>query len=761
MTGVGMAQSPAKIFCFLRILFRGGDLLFPALRHALGLILTGIAGAAAAQDLVGFDRASFGDVVLSRNQSAGVELEVSFGNYNNESITNYSDESVFARLGHSVGRLDILTDGGVFPCTAFIVDEKHILTNYHCVPGITDNAGAGASRIEGVQFVAGYVRQGVEEGTRKYTVVPVPVEADKRLDYAVLEVLGDPSADFGRLKLSGRLPRDGDPYWVIGHPMGEAQRISREQCRANRPALSQHQLLHTCDTLPGNSGSPVIDASDQMVIALHHAGSRHDSVNFAIPMQLILDRSEVLVASAEGLTPDALPPAPDDVDLSPQPEEEEAVAAVSVCDALYTEAKSYSACFAYRAYADNCTNHPFVSLAAAYLDENCAAPEPEPEPAPDSAQDDRKSATDITLLEPDEPPAPAPDPAPANLRPWCASGGLNPAERTICGDPMLAALDARMSRLYASLGRPDERGQGAWLRGARDACNTDASCIARAYEQRIALLRGAEEPLERPGDYTLPDARCYITVASRPSLEEARAFIRDRLRDSSVVRVFRSGNGYYGITYGIVDRARADLRLAELKRAGAIPRDAYCNSGRRYVAEIAWRRGGVPAPDTAPVLRVEWVNNNREGGLNLRAGPGTNHAILAELEAGTRVEITADRGNWVELRAPGGLSGWVAAAYLVSYEPAVPQCFGTVVGLGPRSAYNLVTGAGFLAVREDPHTGAPLLSEFYTGDRLKVVAERGNWARAKCLSGGCLTPTRGDASAIGWASKKYLSIRCQ
>ena len=81
---------------------------------------------ATAQDFVGFDRESFGSVVLNRKQAAGggndISLELAVGSYNNESITNYSRESIFAKMGLSVGRLDILTDKGVFPCTAFIVD---------------------------------------------------------------------------------------------------------------------------------------------------------------------------------------------------------------------------------------------------------------------------------------------------------------------------------------------------------------------------------------------------------------------------------------------------------------------------------------------------------------------------------------------------------------------------------------------------------------------------------------------------------------
>ncbi len=65
------------------------------------------------------------------------------------------------------------------------------------------------------------------------------------------------------------------------------------------PAISGARLAQTCDTLPGNSGPPVIDAGVQTVIGLHHAGSRRDSVNLAIPMRLILDRWRILSAALE------------------------------------------------------------------------------------------------------------------------------------------------------------------------------------------------------------------------------------------------------------------------------------------------------------------------------------------------------------------------------------------------------------------------------------------------------------------------------
>ena len=105
---------------------------------------------AQSQDLMGFDRASFGSVVLTQSQSAGpdVQFELAIGNYENEPIINYSVGSVFAQIGRSVGRLDVLTDKGMFPCTAFIVSKKYILTNYHCSLGLLDNEKIGATRTE-------------------------------------------------------------------------------------------------------------------------------------------------------------------------------------------------------------------------------------------------------------------------------------------------------------------------------------------------------------------------------------------------------------------------------------------------------------------------------------------------------------------------------------------------------------------------------------------------------------------------------------
>ena len=343
---------------------------------SIALALMAFGGAAQSQNLMGFDRASFGSVVLSQNQSAGseIQLESAIGLYNNEPILNYGNDSVFARIGKSVGRLDVLTDKGNFPCTAFIVSKKYILTNYHCSFGMLDNERIGATRIDATQFVAGYTQTGIDEGTNRYTVIPTPVEFSAELDYAVLEVLGNPSQKYGKLNLVNLVPKDRTPFWVIGHPNGEGQRISREKCRASAPAVSRNKLLHTCDTLPGNSGSPVIDAGLQVVVALHHAGISNESVNAAILMSEILSNSSVLAAYK----------APVNV-VKPIDTVEQ-----TACDALYSAASEAKACFAYEAYVKSCRGHALAPIAEGYIEKFCQVQKTtqiEPRPTKTCSQD--------------------------------------------------------------------------------------------------------------------------------------------------------------------------------------------------------------------------------------------------------------------------------------------------------------------------------------------------------------------------------------
>lgn len=673
---------------------------------------------ATSQELLGFSGANFGDVVLSDTQSAssGIELELAVGSYNNESIRNYSSNSVFAKMGRAVGRLDVLTDKGIFPCTAFLVSPTHLLTNYHCVPGILDNEKVGASTIDAVQFVAGYTRQGVEEGTAKFVVKVTPVESNLGLDYSVLEVLGNPSKQFGHLKLAANDPGPGDPFWVIGHPMGEAQRISREKCKANEPAISSDRLLHTCDTLPGNSGSPVIDASLQQVVGLHHAGSKRDSVNFAIPMTSILGVSEVLQTHSDVSEKGGTSNNTDKV-------------TIDACDDVYKEAKLLSSCFAYRAYVRQCGDHRLATFGHGYIEENCQ------QVAKKSPADD----LDVSV---------------AQGRPWCANASLSLTDITICNSRELSLLDEELAAAYGdNQSDLSDSEQMNWLHQHRDACGDDAGCIAGQYRSRISALRNPgfglqfAQGLNRQG-------YCHIVVAARRTLVEAKALVHS-YPAFQYAQIFKSQNNWYAFSLGQVASDESAIVIGQMTGRGLVPPDSYCSKGELF-------RARYPLDADAEYDQsVFYVRAPQDGWLNIRTGPGTQFDVLGRVGNGHEGVPIQSQGNWSEFDWGNGLIGWAFQKFVTKDQVSQHSCTGRVVGLSPIEQYNTSTGTGFLSIRSHPTTRqGHRLSELYLGDEVLVFEETQGWASVVCMSGDCLYPNRGDSASRGWASKKYLDITC-
>lgn len=98
-----------------------------------------MASAATAQ-VAEFDPDDFGKIVIQPRQStggSGFVLEQAFGDYQNEPLVNYGENSQAVKLGRPIGRLDMLfASGKTGFCTAFIVDENHLVTNHHCIPGM-------------------------------------------------------------------------------------------------------------------------------------------------------------------------------------------------------------------------------------------------------------------------------------------------------------------------------------------------------------------------------------------------------------------------------------------------------------------------------------------------------------------------------------------------------------------------------------------------------------------------------------------------
>lgn len=354
------------------------------LRNAAAVLTSSVFLAAplAAQGPAEFDPNDFGKIVIQPRQLAGgaggLVFEQAFGDYQNEPIIEYGENSPAVRLGRPIGRLDMLFQSGKTGfCTAFIVDEQHILTNHHCIPGMDGDATGQVSGVQAAQFVAGFIKPGRAEGTDRYTVSPQIVETNRELDYTVLRVFGNPSTKYGKMELAMADPEDAEFLWIIGHPQGQSQHISREGCAAATPAISEEgKLVHSCDTLGGNSGSPVIRLSDKRVVGLHHAGDNRTGFNMAIPMTRILPQSKVLKAAGGAVLATAAPAV-----VAPTPTAPPKTTPVATpppvqgnsCTALWNEAKAVG-CAGYEAYVEECGTHSFASMARRVIERECSVP---------------------------------------------------------------------------------------------------------------------------------------------------------------------------------------------------------------------------------------------------------------------------------------------------------------------------------------------------------------------------------------------------
>jgi V8-like Glu-specific endopeptidase len=113
---------------------------------------------------------------------------------------------------------------------------------------------------------------------------------------AILEVDGIPS-NKKSLTLSKRKVYKNLRLGIIGHPHGGPQPDKKsfditDNCKViNTDFDSSNRekvFTHHCDTLPGNSGSPIFDFNTGEVIGLHWGSNDALDVNLAIKMNEII-----------------------------------------------------------------------------------------------------------------------------------------------------------------------------------------------------------------------------------------------------------------------------------------------------------------------------------------------------------------------------------------------------------------------------------------------------------------------------------------
>ena len=190
--------------------------------------------------------------------------------------TEFQNSSATARVIYS-------ENGGTYTCTGWRVgpNPDTLITNEHCL-----NNQAAVDTAE-IWFNYQHSDCNGNDNPRSGRVVVTGnrlLEVSRNYDMALITLNNaDRISQFGSYELDNRAPVRGEAIYIPQHPGGVPKRLSITsdqngggRCQVDEASVagrvSGSDMGYYCDTEGGSSGSPVIAASSNKVIALHHFG---------------------------------------------------------------------------------------------------------------------------------------------------------------------------------------------------------------------------------------------------------------------------------------------------------------------------------------------------------------------------------------------------------------------------------------------------------------------------------------------------------
>jgi parallel beta-helix repeat protein len=258
------------------------------------------------QNLVFFPGEQFGqaELVMPQNQQV---LQSNFGG-NYEPLSEFTEQSRYRMRGRAIGRLDILLQDSsgkrfVSTCTASLIAPSYVLTNHHCTHG--------SELLSNFEIVDTVLRMGYLSGDDAGDVFRVlldPIDLNEALDFVILQVEGAPGEIYGTVDLAVRDPLPNEELFLIHHPAGGPQTLTRKSCRLVDLNSGDASILrHRCDTSGGSSGALLFSDNDNTAVGLHFAGSANPRANLpnsAKRLATVLVRSATLQRVARGINID-------------------------------------------------------------------------------------------------------------------------------------------------------------------------------------------------------------------------------------------------------------------------------------------------------------------------------------------------------------------------------------------------------------------------------------------------------------------------
>jgi hypothetical protein len=200
-------------------------------------------------------------------------------------------------LYKSVGQVLVMPEGGGHgkSCTAFVVGDKKVLTNNHCIKSreVCDKAIFKIWDSKGQEYQYGSF-------ANKYRCTGIEM-TDKIYDYTLFDTHRDPSIDYGYFKIVDRSYKYdyGTPIAVLTNnksnekivkkcEIGEA--LNSTYCSFKDSACQlapNFYIANGCKIIQGDSGSPVVNAAGELIGVLFASAEGKGGVFSAISHKVI------------------------------------------------------------------------------------------------------------------------------------------------------------------------------------------------------------------------------------------------------------------------------------------------------------------------------------------------------------------------------------------------------------------------------------------------------------------------------------------
>lgn len=150
--------------------------------------------------------------------------------------------------------------------SGFFISQNQVVTNFHVI------RGASSVKIrfnDSAEFSARHI-----------------LGQDSTKDIAILEIDIPATRKVSPLSLKTKLPEQGEKIYVVGNPLGLEQSVSDGIVSSVRVIKDKGKRIQfTAAISPGNSGSPLLDPTGQVLGVASMTYSEGQNLNFAVPAE--------------------------------------------------------------------------------------------------------------------------------------------------------------------------------------------------------------------------------------------------------------------------------------------------------------------------------------------------------------------------------------------------------------------------------------------------------------------------------------------